>query len=109
MLMVSGNEYRNSLPPTTTADNLAVKVQAAQGQVHVDVAFWGGIIPGNQVIAFKLLLCRFSNGRNVENAPQRRHLSARISLCSYVFAENGELGKESGGRAGNRLIFFHPP
>lgn len=38
----------NSLPPTTTADNLAVKVQAAQGQVHVDVAFWGGIIPGNQ-------------------------------------------------------------
>ncbi len=37
----------NCLPPTVTADALAVKQQAAAGQCHVDVGFWGGAIPGN--------------------------------------------------------------
>ncbi|KAF8161108.1 allantoinase [Crassisporium funariophilum] len=38
----------NSLPPTTTVPNLREKRQAARGQSHTDVAFWGGVIPGNQ-------------------------------------------------------------
>lgn len=37
----------NSLPPTTTLNNLAEKVTAARGQCYVDVGFWGGVIPGN--------------------------------------------------------------
>ena len=37
----------NSLPPTVTADALAVKRAAAAGQCVVDVGFWGGAIPGN--------------------------------------------------------------
>jgi len=37
----------NSIPPTTTAAALAVKRAAAAGQVHVDVGFWGGAVPGN--------------------------------------------------------------
>ena len=37
----------NSIPPTTTRENLAVKREAAQGQCWVDVAFWGGLVPGN--------------------------------------------------------------
>ncbi|MGF1647571.1 MAG: allantoinase AllB, partial [Kineosporiaceae bacterium] len=37
----------NSIPPTTTVDALAVKRAAAAGQVHVDVGFWGGAVPGN--------------------------------------------------------------
>jgi allantoinase len=37
----------NSLPPTVDADALAVKRQAAAGQCHVDVGFWGGAVPGN--------------------------------------------------------------
>ncbi|GAB7052682.1 allantoinase AllB [Catenuloplanes indicus] len=37
----------NSLPPTTTADALAVKRKAAAGQIQVDVGFWGGAVPGN--------------------------------------------------------------
>ena len=37
----------NSLPPTTTVENLMVKVAAATGQSYVDVAFYGGVIPGN--------------------------------------------------------------
>ncbi len=37
----------NSVPPTTTAANLHVKRAAAAGQAYVDVAFWGGAVPGN--------------------------------------------------------------
>ena len=37
----------NSVPPTTTPAGLRAKQQAAAGQVHVDVGFWGGAVPGN--------------------------------------------------------------
>jgi allantoinase len=37
----------NSLPPTVHADALRIKQDAATGQCHVDVGFWGGAIPGN--------------------------------------------------------------
>ena len=37
----------NSIPPTTTVAALQVKRAAAVGQVHVDVGFWGGAVPGN--------------------------------------------------------------
>jgi len=37
----------NSVPPTTTVANLQVKQDAAREQAYVDVAFWGGAVPGN--------------------------------------------------------------
>jgi allantoinase len=37
----------NSVPPTVNVKALQVKRQAAQGQLSVDVAFWGGAVPGN--------------------------------------------------------------
>jgi allantoinase len=37
----------NSIPPTTTVANLRQKMKAAEQQCFVDVAFWGGVIPGN--------------------------------------------------------------
>jgi allantoinase len=37
----------NSVPPTITVDALETKRRAARGRCHVDVAFWGGIVPGN--------------------------------------------------------------
>src|SRR3954466_14554896 len=37
----------NSVPATTTAAALQAKRDAAQAQCHVDVAFWGGLVPGN--------------------------------------------------------------
>jgi allantoinase len=56
----------NSLPPTLSARALAVKRAAADGQCAVDVAFWGGGVPGSQpelralheagVIGFKCFL-----------------------------------------------------
>ncbi|WP_306214888.1 allantoinase AllB [Actinoplanes sp. RD1] len=37
----------NSLPPTVSVEALDIKRKAAAGQIHVDVGFWGGAIPGN--------------------------------------------------------------
>jgi allantoinase len=37
----------NSVPATTNVEALRAKTGAAAG-AHVDVAFWGGIVPGNQ-------------------------------------------------------------
>lgn len=37
----------NSIPPTTTIGGLEAKRAAASGRCHVDVFFWGGVVPGN--------------------------------------------------------------
>ena len=37
----------NCIPATTTVAALEAKRAAARGACHVDVAFWGGIVPGN--------------------------------------------------------------
>ncbi len=44
-------------PPTTTVDNFNLKLQAAQGNCHVDVGFWGGAI-GNPVRTIPWFLLR---------------------------------------------------
>ncbi|XP_072943951.1 allantoinase-like isoform X2 [Epargyreus clarus] len=56
----------NSIPPTTTVENLKIKASVAKEEVYVDVGFWGGVIPGNSgelrgmidagVIGFKCFL-----------------------------------------------------
>jgi allantoinase len=38
----------NSVPPTTTVQALEAKRTSARGRCHVDVGFWGGVVPGNQ-------------------------------------------------------------
>ncbi|HEY9283860.1 MAG TPA: allantoinase AllB, partial [Pyrinomonadaceae bacterium] len=37
----------NSVPATTTPEALRAKLAAAGGKCAVDVAFWGGVVPGN--------------------------------------------------------------
>ncbi|HEU4594378.1 MAG TPA: allantoinase AllB [Pyrinomonadaceae bacterium] len=37
----------NSRPPTTTLEGWRAKREAAEGKCYVDVAFWGGVVPGN--------------------------------------------------------------
>ena len=37
----------DSVPATTTVAALELKRRAAAGQCHVDVGFWGGVVPGN--------------------------------------------------------------
>ncbi|HEX6367945.1 MAG TPA: allantoinase AllB [Longimicrobium sp.] len=57
----------NSVPATTTVVGLAAKLAAARGRLHVDVGFWGGVVPENLeqleplwdagVLGFKCFLC----------------------------------------------------
>jgi allantoinase len=57
----------NSVPATTSVDGLRAKIDAAHGKCHVDVGFWGGVVPGNTdelaelddagVLGFKCFLC----------------------------------------------------
>src|SRR5512133_3564118 len=37
----------NSLPATVSVEALESKLHASEGQLHVDVGFWGGVVPGN--------------------------------------------------------------
>jgi allantoinase len=37
----------NAVPPTTSVESLETKRTSARGRCHVDVAFWGGVVPGN--------------------------------------------------------------
>lgn len=37
----------NSVPPTTNIEGLEAKLHAARGRCHVDVGFWGGVVPAN--------------------------------------------------------------
>jgi allantoinase len=57
----------NSIPPTTSVAALEEKRAAARGRCHVDVGFWGGVVPGNAtdlvplaaagVLGFKCFMC----------------------------------------------------
>ncbi len=38
----------NSVPATTNVAALRAKLQAARGQLSVDVGFWGGVVPGSE-------------------------------------------------------------
>src|SRR5690606_5053039 len=37
----------NSIPSTTSVEALDTKIAASEGKLHVDVGFWGGVVPGN--------------------------------------------------------------
>lgn len=37
----------NSIPPTTTLEGFERKLEAARGQIEIDVGFWGGVVPDN--------------------------------------------------------------
>ena len=44
----------NCIPATTTLDGLNAKLAAARGKLLADVAFWGGVVPGNTAELSKL-------------------------------------------------------
>lgn len=37
----------NAIPPTTNIKNFNIKLEAAKGQLWVDIGFWGGLVPTN--------------------------------------------------------------
>ena len=70
----------NSVPPVTTVDAVRAKVAAMRGKCRVDVALWGGAVPGNAaqfaamldegVVGFKCFLVD-------SGVPEFGHLDAR--------------------------------
>ncbi|HEY7290673.1 MAG TPA: allantoinase AllB [Vicinamibacterales bacterium] len=91
----------NSTPATTTLEAFELKRRAAERRVFVDVAFWGGVVPGNEahlnaladagVRGFKCFLVPsgVDDFQSVDEAHLRRALPllARLRLPLLVHAE----------------------
>ena len=92
----------NSIPATTSAATLRAKTTAAGGQCRVDVAFWGGVVPGNAgelealaaagVLGFKCFLAPsgVDEFQHVSEADLRAALPiiARLGLPLLAHAES---------------------
>jgi allantoinase len=84
----------NSLPPTTSRAALEAKRAAAAGACHVDVGFWGGVVPGNLgelealmaagVLGFKAFLV--DSGVEEFPAVQRPDLEAAMAVLADLGA-----------------------
>jgi allantoinase len=99
----------NSVPPTTTLSHLRAKQEVARGQVHVDVGFWGGAVPGNLadleplhragVFGFKCFLLDSGVEEFGHLEPEAFALAmkeaARLGALMIVHAEDGRLLDES--------------
>src|SRR5712691_3705630 len=91
----------NSIPPTTTVAGFQTKLAAASDQCHVDVGFWGGVVPGNTselaklwnagVVGFKCFLIHSGVDEfpNVDEEELREAmpLLARMGAVLIVHAE----------------------
>lgn len=91
----------NSIPPTTTLKGFGEKLSAAEGKCWVDVAFWGGVVPGNReelqrlfdagVVGFKCFLVHsgveeFPNVTETDLREAMKEL-ARLGALLIVHAE----------------------
>jgi allantoinase len=88
----------NSIPPTTTLPALDTKLAAARGKCAVDVAFWGGAVPGNVselgrmheagVVGFKCFLVEsgVDEFRHVSEADLRAAMAEVARLDSLLIA-----------------------
>ncbi len=99
----------NSIPPTTTVAHLDEKRAVAEGQVRVDVGFWGGAVPGNLpdlaplheagVFGFKCFLLDAGVEEFGHLEPEEFALAmketARIGALMIVHAEDGHLLDEA--------------
>ncbi len=66
----------NSIPPTTDPAALHAKRETARGQVHVDVGFWGGAVPGNAATSRSARASPVSSSGGNSGTPEsaRKHL-----------------------------------
>jgi allantoinase len=103
----------NSVPATTTVAGLEQKRRAASGRIHVDVGFWGGVVPFNDgdleplaaagVLGFKCFLSPsgVEEFQHVTEADLRHAcpVIARLGLPLLVHAELPALLLEPEGDA----------
>jgi allantoinase len=113
----------NSLPPTVSAAALAGKRAAAAGQCWVDVAFWGGAVPGNHdalrplhqagVTGFKCFLIDSGVPEfpPLEVADLRSVLGALAAMDALliVHAEDPAEVKAASGRNFGSFVASRPP
>src|SRR4051794_8976366 len=103
----------NAIPPTLDAASFAAKVAAARGVVRVDVALWGGLVPGDLdrldelaaagVVGFKAFMSA-SGVAEFEAADELTLLegmarAARLGLPVAVHAESDALTSRLAARA----------
>ncbi|HSI93246.1 MAG TPA: allantoinase AllB [Jiangellaceae bacterium] len=116
----------NSVPPTTTVENLEVKRAAAAGQAHVDVGFWGGAVGQHSAELAKLHAAGvfgFKAFLAPSGVPEFPHLAgdeleatltelARLGACCLVHAEAPELldaAPPAAGRSYRAFLRSRPP
>jgi allantoinase len=113
----------NSLPPTVSVAALADKRAAAAGKCWVDVAFWGGAIPGNSgalrplhqagVVGFKCFLIESGVPEfpPLEAAELRSVLGELAGLDGLlvVHAEDGTEVRAASGRDFGSFVASRPP
>ena len=113
----------NSIPATTTVDALDEKRSVARDQVHVDVAFWGGAVPGNLgdlaplhaagVLGFKcfLLDSGVAEFPPLDAAQLRAAMAetARLGALMIVHAEDGSQVTTAHGTAYDGFLDSRPP
>ena len=112
----------DSVPSTVDIEALALKRQAAERQIHVDMGFWGGVVPGNLeqlaplheagVLGFK---CMLGDGGTpdfpeVEPAEMEAALDVLRELGSLllVHAEAASRIPEVHGRRYGDYLASHP-
>jgi allantoinase len=107
----------NSLPPTVTVQALQVKRAAAAGRCAVDVAFWGGAVPGSRpelrglheagVAGFK---CFLADSGVPEFPPlgaaELRAVMAETGRAGSVLAVHAEDPRELGEASGSDYRSF---
>lgn len=113
----------NSIPATTTLAALEEKRAVARDQVHVDVGFWGGAVPGNVadlaplheagVFGFKCFLLDSGVAEFPPLDPDQLHAAmtetARLGALMIVHAEDGSLVSEAHGTAYAGFLASRPP
>jgi allantoinase len=113
----------NSSPVTTTVHALRAKVAAAAGQCAVDVAFWGGAVPGNLgelpglldagVIGFKCFL--IDSGIDEFPPLDREGLRSAMKVLAesgapmIVHAEDPSQVSEPAGASYDAFVESRPP
>lgn len=116
----------NSDPVTTSVDALNTKIAAAQGQLWVDCAFWGGVIPGNAAellpmvragaLGFKCFLCPSgidefppATARDLREAmPLLRQAGVPLLVHAELELALREVPADSSPRAYSRYLHSRP-
>jgi allantoinase len=116
----------NSVPSTTTVEALEVKRSAARDQVHVDVGFWGGAVPGNDkdlaalheegVFGFKCFLVDSGVEEfpplSAEEFADAMTTTASLGALMIVHAEDADAlarAPHTGGRDYRSFLASRPP